>query len=281
MKGIVVLDEGEVLVQTGVGFVSSFTKAEKRNAKLEITSTDPRLQYPLKASVDTLLPLHDVAKAAFDGKFLVNYRIETHRFDGVSADIPIADVEKMKKANRLVSLERAAVAAVPSPNGSAPVDQGDPGPTEPPDDGEHFGATPTGPRMAEGKPWERTNSDGSVNLGSYAITASLGMVELAYELLCQRQRETGKAGTPNGELKGFARMLLDASDRVQAIIRQDHRVDRQDNSHTRARGAVRSVVESTGVPWDSLETLDQKKAWVAFLVEQASGLLALALELDR
>lgn len=76
-------------------------------------------------------------------------------------------------------------------------------------------------------------------------------------------------------------MLLDAADRTQAAIRPDGRTDRMDASHTRARGAVRSVIDAQGVPWDVIAQPEGRPAWVASLATQATQLLTLAKELDR
>lgn len=140
-----------------------------------------------------------------------------------------------------------------------------------------------GPRIEEAKPWEPFNTDGSVNLGSYAITASLGMAELAYELIMERNRtEAARSGSelqppPWPQVKGLARKLLDAADRAQAELRSDGRVDRMDNSHTRARGAVRSALDVYPVPWGAAP--DDVAAWVDVLAHHATELIRIAVAL--
>lgn len=160
-----------------------------------------------------------------------------------------------------------------------------PPPEEPP-----AGTPPTpsmrgrrGPRIEEAKPWEPFNTDGSVNLGSYAVTASLGMAELAYELIMERNRtEAARTGAalvppPWGQVKALARRLLSACDRAQAALRSDGRVDRMDNSHTRARGAVRSALDVYPVPWGA-EAADVG-AWVDTLAAHATELIRIAVAL--
>lgn len=123
------------------------------------------------------------------------------------------------------------------------------------------------PRVAEGKPWEPTNSDGSTNFGSYAFLAAEGMVQQAHELLLAHRPGEVPTMVNVGRL---ARQLLRAADRAQASIRADGHVDRMDGSHTRCRGAVRAALEVYPVPFDSPETAG---AWVDNLTDYAVMLL--------
>jgi hypothetical protein len=143
------------------------------------------------------------------------------------------------------------------------------------------------PRIAEGKPWERTNTDGSVNLGSFAIQASLSMVELAVELLAAHLADTGQAGPPAPDaVRALAGLLLTAADCTQAAVRADHHFDRSDNSHARARGAVRIALQLYPVPFRSGEETaaelgERRQKWVSGLVDYAAMLLKTAVVLDR
>lgn len=140
-----------------------------------------------------------------------------------------------------------------------------------------------GPKIAEAKPWEPHNSDGSLNLGSYAVTASLGFAELAYELVIERIRTDAAVRGMAMEAPSFpqvrslTRVLLRAADRVQANVRSDGRVDRMDASHTRARGAVRSVLDLYPVPWGATD--EERTAWEEVLVEQGTELLRIGIAL--
>lgn len=140
-----------------------------------------------------------------------------------------------------------------------------------------------GPKIAEAKPWEPHNSDGSLNLGSYAVTASLGFAELAYELVVERIRTDAAVRGMAMEAPSFpqvralTRVLLRAADRVQANVRPDGRVDRMDASHTRARGAIRSVLDLYPVPWGATD--EERTAWEDELVAQATELLRIGIAL--
>lgn len=139
-----------------------------------------------------------------------------------------------------------------------------------------------GPRVAEAKPWEPYNGDGSLNLGSYAITASASAVHLAHDLLLAKAKvdaaELGHADqvTP-AKVRALAALLLDAADAVQARHRGDGRVDRMDNSHTRARGMVRVALDAYPVPWGV--DADARRRWVEDLGTYAGDLLEVALQL--
>lgn len=134
-------------------------------------------------------------------------------------------------------------------------------------------------RIAEGKPWEPLNSDGSLNLGSYEVLAAAGTTELAHELMLARAVEAGHDVFSLDTMRRLARTLLGVADAVQATVRSDGRSDRMDASHTRARGAVRTALEAYPVPWDA--SADEKSAWVADLTSRAVAILGCSIELSQ
>jgi hypothetical protein len=141
-----------------------------------------------------------------------------------------------------------------------------------------------GPRVAEGRPWEPYNGDGSLNLGSYAMQAILGFLEYAHKLAAERVRqvraETGdEGGVTMPQVVALARTLLRIADNVQAANRQDGRTDRMDNSHTRARGAVRTALEVYPVPWGV--DADARQAWEAAVTEHAGQLVRVSFGMLR
>lgn len=131
-----------------------------------------------------------------------------------------------------------------------------------------------GPRIIEGKPWETLNSDGSPNMGSYAMQAAIGMLELAQE--CWR-RDHPDEPIDRERVRKLAHSLLRIADRAQASVRTDGRANRMDNSHARSRGAVRSGVEAYPVPWKAENGAAQ--AWVSNVTDHASWLMQSAVEL--
>lgn len=140
-----------------------------------------------------------------------------------------------------------------------------------------------GPRVAEAKPWEPYNSDGSRNLGSYEVGAAERMVLLAHDLLVTRARrvtaDTGEPFTPPppGQVHSLARRLLAAADNAQARVRSDGRTDRMDGSHSRCRAAVRAGLEVYPVPWGA--SPEELKEWVEQLSTHAALLVGIAVAL--
>ncbi len=136
-------------------------------------------------------------------------------------------------------------------------------------------------RIMEARPWEALNSDGSLNLGSYEVLATLSTVELAHDLLLAR---SGPGSFTIDEVRRLARTLLAAADQVQANVRADGHSDRMDSSHTRARGAIRTALEHYPVPWgvpseppspaEKAVWVDELVGWATLLVESAVDLLA-------
>lgn len=140
-------------------------------------------------------------------------------------------------------------------------------------------------RVAEGRPWEPYNSDGSLNIGSYEVGAAVGTVEWAHDLLVRHHRdeatETGVpfVSPPAGQVRALARRILRAADIAQALLRADGNVDRMAASHTRARGAIRSVMYGLPVPWGAPE--DEIDDWVRQLGSAAAVLLRVAVTLNE
>lgn len=137
------------------------------------------------------------------------------------------------------------------------------------------------PRLAEAKPWEPYNSDGSLNLGSYAYGAVLATVELAHELHAAHLRATRPPGSDPAELvpdmgkvASLARLLIAVADDAQALLRPDGHVDRMDGSHTRARGAVRTALEVYPVPFGA--DSPTRGAWREKLLERAVEVMRVA-----
>lgn len=265
---------GEVKQMTGMGHVKQIDhESGKRNAYVIITADG--LQHPLGGFIDThtapLALLATAQESLAEGK-RVRYRIDLHRRESVPADGRGLDkLATNEKVRTLVALELLASTtdvhngasgdtrpqdgapgqnppnAAGAPAGAAPpAADPDPGEIPPPGDDD---APPAGGRRAklqEGKPWEEDNSDGSPNLGSYAVTACVAMVEWAWELLAAR--DNAQAPTV-AQARALGKRLLFIADRVQATVRPDGRVDRMANSHVRARGAVRSAVAFYAVPF--------------------------------
>lgn len=270
-------DGAEISVETGIGRVCKVEITDgKRNASVEIDAEHLR-QYPVKCWADT----HDavmmgVVRAGLEKGTRLNYRIVVKRKATVDPTRPFSELTKHDKIRSLEEL-------VPAP--PLAVDSGSPASNPPPDaqtaapgpQNRQSGqsANGRGPRVEEAKPWEDRNSDGSLNLGSYAVQASVGMVDKAHSLLLAR-RDDG-VPPPLTKVNALARLLLGAADHAQATVRADHHVDRMDPSHSRARAMVHTALEAEPVPWGGTE--EERQAWVIRLSTRAAELLALAAQL--
>lgn len=139
------------------------------------------------------------------------------------------------------------------------------------------------PAVAEARPWESYNSDGSPNLGSYEVQGAQGMVLLAHDLLlAYKRRLTSELGQEmvnplRGEVRALAAILLGAADAAQAKVRQDGRVSRMEGSHARARSAVRVALDIHPVPFGA-EPADMAR-WADTLAVAAASLISVALSI--
>lgn len=315
----------DYIVETGRGIVEVFAepKVGDRNVRIEIKATHTQLANPIGGFVDATNDEHmALVRASFaDGKE-VGYKLEVHRKRNAPppTEIPFEDLTKDQKVREFVWIgDRngqppaakaggAQKAAAPRSGGQtnghaqqarseAPAAQERPQQAQqsqppqqeqappPPDPG----LTPDRPasqrkaKMVEGKPWEPLNTDGSPNLGSYAVTAGVGMVDLAVELLIAAER------SPKRDLVRFvATKLIDAADEIQAGVRPDGRPDRMDNSHTRARGVLRTALSFMPFPVELVddegkvtpEHVDAVHAWYGRLVPTGIALLQIGLDLS-
>lgn len=184
-------------------------------------------------------------------------------------------IRKHQATGRFAHLEPCLKDTQPAAAGQAAPEAG-PVPTSP---------NRSGPRLAEARPWERTlpNTD-TLNLGSYAIKASADMVFLAKRLLREYMVARGMPLPPSPDsIKRLAARLLMAADRCQELFRPDGHFDRNDNSHNRARDAVKEALIDFPVPFEGPpEALQaERDQWVCQLAQYAAELVRAAIALDR
>lgn len=131
----------------------------------------------------------------------------------------------------------------------------------------------TRPPATEAKPWDRHNTDGRPNLGSYEVGGALDAVKLAHRLHLAHLD-----GQPpiKPEVRYLATMLLAATDATQARA-TGARPDRQAASHKHAHRAVVAALDAHPVPWGA--DTDERNAWYEQLVNRAAMLLELARDL--
>jgi hypothetical protein len=128
------------------------------------------------------------------------------------------------------------------------------------------------PPVREEGPNALTNSDGSPNLASRAFQAVAASCELAHELLLANDIDPTA-----GRVKLLGRHLLEAADHVQMAIRNTEMPDRCSYSHTRSRGAVRSVAPRHPLPHgQGTEAIEQ---WAQQVRDEATTVLQVAVDL--
>lgn len=314
-KQLEIVDGVECSVETGTGVLITLDES-RRNWRVEFRADHVRLQKPVAGWVDpganTDSPLVPIVREAHAKALRVAYRVVIRRKPNQPTDVPLSEIPNDQRVRDVVDVVPiAANAGVPSgwTNGAAssgpaaaaqqapagpesppagdeppPTPDGDPGPSEPGQAPPRSRDGKRGPRIEEAKPWEPYNSDGSLNLGSYAVGAVEGIVLLAHDLLLERARFLAKAegqapaGPPSrGQLLGLARRLLIAADRIQMASREDGHFDRMDSSHTRARAATRAALEVHPVPWGA--DPDDLDTWIEQLVVHGALLMAVVLDL--
>jgi hypothetical protein len=299
---------GEVRVETGRGIVTELGPAGGRNRSVKFKATHTDLKDPVTGWLDTeQAPAEMVAlvERAAAERFEVAYRVEVKRKAGVAVEPKLADLPAREKVRDLVLVAPSAEGSVPKsssePAATGPGSSPTPPPAEsgapagpeaetanpgldPADDGRGDpGADRARPKIAEGKAWEEHNSDGSPNVGSWAVLAAVGMVDLAVELLTAHAADLADAGEPYemppppAKVHNLAGMLLAIADRVQATARTDGHVSRGDSSHTRARGTVRTALAFFPVPFGA--STEERTAWADGLTESASALLRIGVGL--
>lgn len=314
---------GQVKWERGSGLI---TKLDRRENNAGVTIEMRGLKHPVTGwtSGDDA-EANAVADEAFAAGSKVVFAIRTRRKSDVALDVPLAKLSPGDKVREVIELRHwradadgghdtngagsapqrpqeattapPAAETPPTPteasagdSGADTANEGDPGPTEPPA-GDEEQPERRGPRIAEGKAWEAFNTDGSLNVGSYAVQAAAGMVDRAWELIVEHRRRllTDKPFTADmvkpGQVLTLAKSLLRAADEVQRRVRADGHVDRMANSHTRARGAVHTALALYPPPFGVGETPEERQAvidaWVDDLARTGTELLVVACTIAR
>lgn len=287
-----IIDGAEVRVETGKGLIvtADLDEGQSRNRKVEIRATHTNLQELVGGWLDSHNNrLFTAVQEAVQANAEVEYVIHVRRKADVAASVPFSELKSRQKIRDLIKIAPASgyrrddepgpvqeprSEALPAQEArTAPAAASAPAPAQ---------SVRRGLRVEEARPWERRNSDGSINVGSYEVQATYGMATLAYKLLLEKARADAARGeqmiAPRpAQVRTLGKLLLTAADAVQASIRADGMADRMDTSHSRARGAIREALDAYPVPWGAT---DQARAeWWATLTETATMLLGIGLEL--
>lgn len=256
-RDAIVRDGEEVVVETGTGIVTKFERTSGgRNARVEFRATHTNLKDPVSCWLDTFdETLTGYIDEGHRKGLELEYRIEVHRKAGVDKARRIAELGNREKVRDLVKVHPAREGRAsppenpppPAPDSPSPGRNGATAPDTAPERVAGFQAPSAPPARAarnveEAKPWEPLNSDGSPNLGSYAVTAGAGMVDLAVEVILEAGVRPGF-----GLVQAAAAELMVVADAIQAGG-TGNRSDRMDASHTRARGLLRTVLRLMPFP---------------------------------
>lgn len=217
-----------------------------------------KLKYAQAANVRKDDPVYPVLVDALENGTPVSYRIESQRKSNVDRALPIAEL----RADSKVAIEntKSILAAVNGILTSEAVTN----PKEDPQPSGRHKATDevvasvqaqrnqsqpnqsrSGSSANEEKPWEQYNSDGRINLGSYAITGLVSAESTAREHLVETEVvniDDFLTDAAEGKVEYLTRALLRIADAVQ--VAPDHadggsaRPNRAATSHGRARGIV-------------------------------------------
>lgn len=226
----------EYIVETGYGVISKVEWPAEGKQNAEVFIDGDGLKMAVRGWANTeRAELKQAVTAALDNKARIAYRIEIHRSDEQPKDIPMVDVPNFSRFRRLEGL-RVTGDAAPLPSASA---------------------SPPPPLTKDA--W------------SYAV----GMVDLAYQLLHEAERDGRLEKVLPTQVRALASILLRVADGAQAAVLEAS--DRAANSHTRARGAVRTALRFLPVPLGA--DGPTMMAWAARLEKIATVLLTQAAEL--
>lgn len=274
-------DEGvraEVQVQRGTGEVKDIAPHENgKVAQIQIRTEG--LKYPQKAWINMDTPQFKAVQEAYDNRTTIDYRIESQRKlkndstkEPISRSTPIAELRTSTEVARdntktlLVGVNGELTDEAvthpkedPSQNGRRPAQDPDiakaaaqPNAQAQPQTqyqgGGHVGAV-------EEPPYKEFNSDGSPNLGSYAVQAAVGA-----ELFVRKSLTAAERKFTEDDVVRYASISLAIADKIQAYVTKKGRPNRMATSHTRVRSFVYDVIENfLPIP----ETQNADGDWVA------------------
>jgi hypothetical protein len=286
----------QVREETGRGVITyADLEGQGRNVKVEIRATHTNLREPVTGWLDTQdTMLLDNVRAAVERNAEVDYVIHVKRKGDAPPETPIADLGNRQKVRELSKIAPAgSLPRQDAPQAASPGPQDDARPAPAQSPTPHPASSQSLPaparsvrrgiRVEEARPWERHNTDGSVNLGSYEVSATVYMANLAFRLLLEKARndaalhDAGVTAPTPIAVRNLATYLLTAADEVQATIRSDGCADRMDGSHRRARDAIREALDAYPVPWGADQ--EARAEWRETLVAAASMLLGVGVEL--
>lgn len=260
----------EVHVQTGTGLIKEVVLSDKGHSANVVLKV-PELKFPHKGWIRVDDPVYADIQDAYEAKREVAFRIESQRKKEVDRKLPIeglrknAEIARENTTSILAGIDgKLTGEAVTNPaedpdsgdRHRAPGLDGSSAPAPVASSNSRVGAT-------EETPWVQFNTDGRVNLGSSAVAGISGAETVARKHLLQHSvvavDDFGQNDTEN-LIHDLTRHLLNVADKVQVapLVEAGVKalVNRNSNSHTRARGIVYDTLEY--IPFD----LENTQEWV-------------------
>lgn len=250
----------EVYVQRGTGEVKDIAPHENgKVAQIQIRTEG--LRFAQKAWINTDTPQYKAIQEAYENRTPIEYRIESQRKlkndstkQAIPRDTPIAQLRE----NTEIARENTKTLLV-GVNGELT----DEAVTHPKEDPSQAGRRPaqdpdiakaaaapantaaapnyTQPRSGatEEPPYKEYNTDGTLNLGSYAVQAAVGA-----ELFVRKAFVAKGVEVDEEEIVRYASISLAIADKIQAYVTKKPRADRMATSHARIRSLVYDVIDN-------------------------------------
>lgn len=260
-------DEGvraEVHVQRGIGEVKDINPHENgKVAQIQIRTEG--LKFAQKAWINMDTPQFKAVQEAYDNRGTIEYRIESQRKlkndstkEAIARTLPIGELRATTEIARdntktlLVGVngeltEEAVTHPKEDPSQAGRRPAADPDIAKAATAASNAQSAPAtqgnasrggGSNLTEEPPFKEFNSDGTVNLGSYAVQAAVGA-----ELFVRKALTARNAAVSEDDVVHYASISLAIADKIQAYVTKKGRADRMATSHTRVRAFVYDVIE--------------------------------------
>jgi len=253
----------EVHVQRGTGEVKDITPHENgKVAQIQIRTEG--LKFAQKAWINTETPQYKVIQEAYENRTPIEYRIESQRKlkndatkQPIPRDTPIAELRSSTEIARentktlLVGVNGELTDEAvthpkedPSQAGRRPAQDPDIAKAQAVQSAAPAAAPanytqPRGASATEEPPYKEYNSDGSLNLGSYAVQAAVGA-----ELFVRKALIASGVNATEEDIVRYASISLAIADKIQAYVTKKPRADRMATSHARVRSLVYDVIDN-------------------------------------
>lgn len=290
----------EVYVQRGTGTISKIEHhANGKVASVAIKTEG--LRFATSAWVNLSDPTFPVLVKAYDENREVDYRVESQRKAKIPRNVPIATIRAGEENYDPKADVKSIIAGVRIANEGEMVYSAEmvTDPAEDPAPGGRISAReqnqtrnaqaasqqPTAPQNnnqppaggSDGRPYQRTNMDGTPNLDSFATIAAVGVEGFIRRHLTEHGWTPYDQDFPN-EVYGYSMAVIAAVDSIQSYLTK-RPVDRSAHSHTRIRGVAFSTIEDN--PLSAVREGTMSKAdWHALIGRITLNRMKMIIDID-